>query len=47
LRGRGWIDIQVQPAPAAFIALLRGRTRQEAELIHSRAQAFVASREAH
>jgi hypothetical protein len=42
----GWVDIQVQPASAAFIALLRGRTFQEAELIHSRAEAFVASLEA-
>ena len=43
----GWVDIQVQPAPAAFIAQLRGRTRQEAERIYSRAQAFAASHEAH
>ena len=42
----GWVDIQVQPASAAFIAQLRGRTFQEAELIHSRAEAFVASLEA-
>ena len=39
----GWIDIQVQPASAAFIAQLRGRTLQEAKLINSRAQAFVES----
>jgi len=42
----GWVDIQVQPASAAFIALLRGRTLREGELIHSRAEAFVASIEA-
>ncbi|TMA72212.1 MAG: hypothetical protein E6J67_20260 [Deltaproteobacteria bacterium] len=39
----GWIDIQVQPASAAFTAQLRGRTLHEAELINSRAQAFVAN----
>jgi len=42
----GWVDIQVQPASAAFIALLRGRTFHEAELINSRAQAFVTNLEA-
>jgi len=42
----GWVDIQVQPAPAAFIAVLRGRTLHEGELIHSRAEAFAASIEA-
>jgi len=42
----GWVDIQVQPASAAFIALLRGRTLHEGEIIHSRAQAFVANLEA-
>jgi|SRR6267143_1697313 len=42
----GWVDIRVQPAQAAFIAQLRGRTLHQAELINSRAQSFVASVEA-
>jgi len=42
----GWVDIQVRPASAAFIAQLRGRTFDQADVINSRAQSFVASLEA-